>query len=331
MIYIIILNWNGWRDTIECLESVMALSFSEYRIVVCDNDSTDDSIEKIREWIEQLPHSALYLHSAMEHPVDSPKDKFQCINYAANKNAFPDQHHRISLIQTGENRGYGPGNNVGMEFALKDPNLKCVWILNNDVVVSPDSLQHLHAYHLEHPEAGIIGSKLMFYHQPKRIQAIGGKYNKYFATTRHVGEFELDQGQYDHGGIVQQIDYPVGAALFVSKAFMESVGLLSEDYFLYFEEIDWVSRGRHLGWQLGYCWQSVVFHKEGGATGSDADPRLKSRLSDQYSLMNRVTFTKKFHKPWIWTVKLGLLLSGINRIRRGQWDRLGIVFKAIGS
>lgn len=298
MIYIIVLNWNGWHDTLECLESLLQLQFPNYRVMVCDNASEDGSEARIRQWLTQLP---------------------------------PHQSERFTLVQTGENRGYGPGNNVGIRLALEDPAMEAVWILNNDVVVDPHALSALYEYHLAHPLRGLIGSKLRFYASPDRIQAVGGKFNPVFASSTHVGEFEIDQGQYDRDAIRTQIDYPVGAALFVTRDYLDSVGLLAEDYFLYFEEIDWATRGARAGWELGYCWQSTVFHKEGGSTGSHADPKLKSYLSDYYSVINRVRFTRKFYPGYLWSVKLGLLLAAANRIRRLQFDRLKIVLKALAS
>ena len=50
--YIIILNWNGWKDTIECLESVFQNLYSDYRVVLCDNASTDKSLDKIKQWAD---------------------------------------------------------------------------------------------------------------------------------------------------------------------------------------------------------------------------------------------------------------------------------------
>ncbi|MFZ4056465.1 MAG: glycosyltransferase family 2 protein [Polynucleobacter sp.] len=298
MIYIIVLNWNGWQDTLECLESLLKLEFANYRVIVCDNYSQDDSEERIGQWLKQLP---------------------------------AEQSARFTLLQTGENRGYGPGNNVGIRLALQDPLMEAVWILNNDVVVDSRSLHALYQYHLDNPKRGLIGSKLMFYTSPTQIQAVGGQYNRFFASSTHLGEFEIDHGQYDQDEISTQIDYPVGAALFVTRAYLESVGLLAEEYFLYFEEIDWATRGALAGWQLGYCYQSRVFHKEGGSTGANANPVLKSYLSDYYSVINRVRFTRKFYRANLWSVKLGLLIAGANRIRRGQFDRLKIIFKALAS
>lgn len=328
MIYIIVLNWNGWRDTQECLQSLLALDSSAYRIVVCDNQSSDNSLEHIGRWIDALPRSHLLIEEdqiGSSHPFTS----YQLINIQDEPDAIADPKCRFTLIQTGSNLGYGAGNNVGIRFAMQDQQASAVWVLNNDVTVKPDSLSHLERYAKMHPQVGIIGSKLMFYDHPTCIQAVGGKFNSYFATSSHLGQGELDAAQYDYDLVTEQIDYPVGAALFVPRRFIESVGLLSEEYFLYFEEIDWVLRGKALGWKIGYCWQSTVFHKEGASAGSHANPRLKSPLSDHYSLLNRVVFTRRFYPGHIWTVKLGLLIAACNRICRGQFGRLSSIAKAL--
>jgi GT2 family glycosyltransferase len=298
MIYIVVLNWNGWQDTLECLDSLLLLEFADYRVIVCDNCSHDDSKERIEQWLAQLP---------------------------------TEQADRFTLIHTGENRGYGPGNNAGIRLALQDSEMVAVWILNNDVVVDRQSLNALYRYHIAYPDRGLIGSKLMFYSSPEQIQAVGGIYNKIFATTTHLGECEIDHGQYDSDEIAARIDYPVGAALFVTRAYLESVGLLAEEYFLYFEEMDWATRGALAGWQLGYCWQSRVFHKEGRSTGGNTNPKLTSYLSDYYWIVNRVRFTRKFYPASMWSVKLGVLLAGVNRIRRFQFDRLKIILEALAT
>lgn len=329
MIYIVVLNWCGWLDTIECLQSILKLNFSNYRIVICDNNSQDESVKKITDWINHLPAKLTVLKTEHQSRVVSEKNNYHYFEFNKNNAMLPDPNYLFTVIQTGENRGYGPGNNIGIEFSLRDSKAQGVWILNNDVVVHPDSLSNLYAYHLKHRDIGIIGSKLLFFTKPDYLQAVGGKFNKYLAVSKHVGEHERDYGQYDNEQITFAIDYPVGAALFVTKEFVSSVGLLSEDYFLYFEEIDWVTRGTRLGWDFAYCWQSRVFHKEGGSTGANANPRLKSYLSDKHSLINRVVFTKKFYKQYLWLVKFGLLMAGLNRLLRGQTDRIKIIFQAL--
>jgi GT2 family glycosyltransferase len=331
VIYIIVLNWNGWRDTLECLQSLLALRSCAFRIVVCDNCSNDDSLAHIGDWIDSLPRTQVFFEGSHRTLDTKSLGTYQSVNAHTEPDAKPDPSYRFSLIQTGSNLGYGAGNNVGIRFALQDPQAHAVWILNNDVVVEPNSLVALERYSKTHPQSGIIGSKLMFYDRPTCIQAVGGRLNTYFATSSHLGQGEEDLAQYDHDLVVKHIDYPVGAALFVPRSFIESVGLLSEKYFLYFEEIDWVLRGKVHGWQIGYCWQSTVFHKEGASAGSHANARLKSALSDHYSLINRVIFTRNFYPGRVWVVKLGLLIAALNRIRRGQFERLFSVTKALVS
>jgi GT2 family glycosyltransferase len=325
--YIIVLNWNGWRDTIECLQSLLAMQATSFRVVVCDNNSSDDSLAHIGNWLQTLPSQNLLLPSKGQ--ADCKTTHYQLLNMIDCPQPIPDAIHRISLIQTGENRGYGAGNNVGIRFALQDPDMRAVWVLNNDVTVAHDSLIQLERFGRLHPKLGPIGAKLLYYDNPSVIQAIGGRFNRYLATATHVGQGDGDVGQFDDDLLARSLDYPVGASLFASRDFLESVGLLSEDYFLFFEEMDWVMRARAQGWQMGFCWQCKVYHKEGSSSGAHTNARLKSWTADYYSLINRVVFTRKYFPKNIWSVKLGLLVAALNRLRRGQLNRLQIIAKAL--
>ena len=328
MIYIIVLNWNGWRDTVECLDSIFELNFKGYRVIICDNSSTDDSVKEIAKFLDSVAKEKIFIDFNKLDESETRKN-YHYVDWLHNDEALPNQRNVVTIIQTGENRGYGAGNNVGIRFALRDKNLECIWILNNDVVVEKNSLKNLYEYYLTHSNSGLIGSKLLFYGHVGQIQAIGGKYNKYLATSLHVGEHEEDVGQYDLDSAITKIDYPVGAALFTSKKYLDSVGLLSEEYFLYFEEMDWVLRGQSFGWSIGYCWKSKVFHKEGRSIGSNSNPKYKSYVADYYSLVNRIRFTRKHYKKYIFFVKSGLIIAFINRLKRFQFKRLKIVLKAL--
>jgi len=106
--------------------------------------------------------------------------------------------------------------------------------------------------------------------------------------------------------------------------------MMNEDYFLYFEEIDWAVRAKGR-FSMAYAVESLVFHKEGQSIGSSSDPNKKSLISDYYGIRNRFYFTKKFY-PWaIFTVYLSMLGVVKNRLVRGQWDRIRLIFKAIFS
>ena len=117
--------------------------------------------------------------------------------------------------------------------------------------------------------------------------------------------------------------------MFVSKEFIQDVGLMCEDYFLYFEELDWVLRGKVKGYKLGYYWKSIVHHKEGGTIGSSSKGNEKSELADYWFVRNRLFFTKKFYHKFLWLVYVSFVGVIFNRIIRFQFDRISMILKII--
>ncbi|MDD2307884.1 MAG: glycosyltransferase family 2 protein [Prolixibacteraceae bacterium] len=335
-VYIIILNWNGWKDTIECLESVFRLNYDNYRVIVCDNDSSDGSLDKIKAWADGRLDVFVPLNNRLRHlsypPVVKkiPYQEYNRIEAEAGGDSI-DADCSLILIQTGDNLGFAGGNNVGLRYALARNDFEFVWLLNNDTVVEFHALSALvekaEAYKVADAKVGLIGAKLMYYDQPEVIQAVGGVYNKWFGTTKHVGSFEQDNGQYDTDEVTNKIDYPIGASMFVAKHILLDIGLMCEDYFLYFEEIDWVFRAKKNVWHIGYCWATKVYHKEGRSIGSNS--KSKSELSEYYALKNRIVFTKKTHPQYLWSVRTFFLVVLFNRIRRRQFGRLGLVLNIV--
>lgn len=120
--------------------------------------------------------------------------------------------------------------------------------------------------------------------------------------------------------------YVVGAALFARADMVRRIGLMCEDYFLYFEEIDWAERGRK-HFTLAYAPDSLVYHKEGASSGRDRKRRRTSRFSDQLYLENRLKIARKFF-PWaLPVVYAGLLYALVRRLFRGQPDRVTMILK----
>jgi len=105
---------------------------------------------------------------------------------------------------------------------------------------------------------------------------------------------------------------------------------MNEDYFLYFEEIDWATRSEG-NYSLLYAQDSIVFHKEGSSIGSSNDPLQKSCLSDYYSLRNRLRFTRRYYPLLLPATYIGLLIALLNRIRRGQIDRAAMIIGIFGE
>jgi len=201
-----------------------------------------------------------------------------------------------------------------------------VWLLNNDTVVRADALRQLIARMEQVPAAGMCGSPLLYYHMPDKVQAWGGcRYNRWLGTTRLLGAFSPADGAVDAGRVESRLCFVSGASLLVSRTFLQQVGLMEEEYFLYFEEIDWAMRARGR-YPLCYAPGSVVYHKEGGSIGSNSiNPKEKSLSADYHGVRSRLVFTRRFF-PWrLPFIYLGLLSVLVNRMRRGQWQRVGMI------
>ncbi|EAR22748.1 rhamnosyl transferase related protein [Nitrococcus mobilis Nb-231] len=321
-VYIVVLNWNGWEDTLACLESIMRSDYPAFRVIVCDNASTDGSPERIKAWaagkLEPLRSPAET--ERRYSPIAKPIACLEITHAEAQTMARSLPDAPLTLLHTGGNLGYAGGNNAGLRYALARGDADYCWVLNNDLVIASDALSRLVERMSEQLEAGLCGSVLLDYHAPERVQALGGAtYNPWLGTHRAIGAGASAGRRIDREAVERRMSYVIGAALFVSRRWLDEIGLLCEDYFLYFEEIDWAVRGRGRGrFQLAFAPRSRVYHKGGGSTGRPS----QSPAADYLALHNRLRFTRK-HIPWaLPTVWLGFLLVLANRLRRGQFDRI---------
>lgn len=301
--WIVILNWNGAEDTIGCIDAVRDLTGARWRLAICDNASDDDSLPRLRAALRQRFGDG-YVELAETGIADAATDQ------------------NVYLIRNAGNYGYAGGNNVGVRLALRDPAMAFTWILNNDTLPQPGALSALLSHAASHPRHGMIGSTLLYAHRPDLIQGAGGaRYNRWTGLVQHLGWNEPKEVAARFADA--PMDYVIGAAMFIRRAWLEQVGLMDDGFFLYFEEIDYCRRGRHL-FDLGYAPDSLVLHKEGGTTGGHRDQI--SWLADFYNLRNRLRVTWR-HFPYAMpTIVAGLCVTALNRLWRGQADRLPMLW-----
>jgi GT2 family glycosyltransferase len=305
--------------------------YGDYRVIVCDNDSGDGSLEQTKSWAEgRLEAEASAdnpLRGLSYPPVPKPIRYVEYDRDQAESGCDPTGA-RLILVQNGANLGFAGGSNVGVRCALACNDADYVWLLNNDTVVRPDSLRKMVERLEESPNAAMCGAKLLYYHNPAVVQVLGGAtYSKWFGLGRHIGLFRPADEPVDAGRVEKDMSYVAAACMLVSSAFLRDVGPMSEDYFLYFEEIDWTLRanGRYT---LAYAGDSIVYHKEGASIGANNDRAdEKSLISDFYSIRNRIKVTRRFFPYALPTVYLGLVGTMVNRARRRQWDRLWMVVR----
>ncbi len=333
-IYIIILNYNGWKDTIECLESVLKNDYENYQIIVIDNASPNNSIEYIINWAEGKQEVIYDEKSQLKHlsQPHQPKPldyvfytKEEAIN-GGDKEKEAKLKNPIIFIQSGENRGFAAGNNIGIKYALAKDDFAYVWLLNNDTVVSSNVLE-LFISNKELDNNVLYGTTLVKY-DTKKVQCLGGGYiNGIIGYQKYYGEDFYTENVINNLNLQKEIenelDYIVGASMFVSKDILKKCGLLDEDYFLYWEETDYCFRLKSMGIKLKWNSNLVVYHKIGSSTD------IKSKFTEYYSTRNTIKFLKKWYPKRLPIIFLcNLLLKIFNRIRRKQFDRIKLIIKS---
>lgn len=294
-IAVILLNYRGAADTLACVDSLLRHDKLFDRLIICDNNSPDDSWEVLQRGLaaRELTVAAACQRSGRKtEKLWIAKQKNEINEFFGNKDDA-----WILLINNQENLGFAAGNNVGLRLALKDECIKYFWLLNNDTELPGDTLSQLLSAAADRPEIDLWGATVVYHDQPNTVQALGGgTMSPRTAETKHIGAFKekkiISKSAFDIHTVESTMDYVLGASMFATRRWLEKVGFLAEDYFLYYEELDWALRGRKIGLNIGYAPAAVVLHKEGASIGTT--PSGGSFLSVFHLNRSRVIFVRKF-------------------------------------
>jgi len=290
-VFIVVLNWNGFGDTLECLKSLDKLQITNYKlqIVVVDNNSSDGSVEKLRK-----------------------------LNFS---------QFELEILENNENLGFAEGNNVGMDWAIEH-GADWVMILNNDTIVDRDLVVSLMKVAKKEKKVGILSPKIYFskgfeFHK-KRYQKselggviwyAGGEMDWNNVYGRNRGVDEVDNGQYDE---VSEIDFATGACMMISTKALKVVGGLDRRYFMYLEDVDLSLRMKKKGWQVLFVPDARLWHKVAQSSGIGSD------LNDYYLTRNRIGFALKYAplraKVAVIREAIKLLYMGREWQKKGAWD-----------
>jgi len=194
----------------------------------------------------------------------------------------------ITLIKNSENRGFPGGNNVGIKFALEFFDPDYILLLNNDTVVDENFLGELIKNGDSRDDVGILGPKIYFYDEPQTIWSAGCKISWKLSRGIQIGTNETDNGQYDE---IKEVEYVSGSAFLIKTETIKRIGLMDEDYFLYFEESDWTLRANQEGFKSLYVPTSHIWHKVSRSGGGISNP-----IGLYYITRNRWIFMRKWAK-----------------------------------
>lgn len=289
-IFISILNFNGKKNTIECLKSISNVKKTnfELRIIVVDNASSED--------------------------------------FFLDKDFKTDMS--IKLIKNDVNLGFSGGHNVGIQHALEN-GADYIMILNNDTYVDCNFLTELLKIAEKDTDIGILVPKIYFapgfeFHKDRYkkeelgriIWYAGGAMDWKNVIGHHRGVDEVDRGQFDR---VEETELATGCCMMVKKEVFEKIGLLDDKYFLYYEDSDLNMRAKKAGFEIVYVPNAIIWHKNAGSAGGSG-----STLQDYYITRNRLIFGMKYAplraKIALLRESLRVLLTGRHWQKRGALD-----------
>lgn len=287
-IYISIINYNGEKDTILCLESLDKLHKNDIDLNVIVIDNASQRIFKI------------------------PDKKFT--NFS------------LKVIRNNENLGFSAGHNIAVRYALEN-RADYVLILNNDTRVDNKLLDNLLKVIESDRKIGVVVPKIYFekgyeFHKDryeeknlgKIIWYAGGIMDWKNVVGKNRGVDEVDIGLYS---VLEKTEIATGCCMLVSKNVFKNVGFFDERFFLYYEDTDFTMRIKKSGFKLMYAPKALLWHKNAGSSGG-----VGSTLQDYFISRNRLLFGMKYAPV---RAKIALLRESIRILLYGRkWQRAGV-------
>ena len=244
---ILLVNYNGAKDTVECLNSLYTVNYKNKKIYVVDNNSSEDDLEYLESFID--------------------------CSY-------------VKLIKLEENLGFSGGNNIGIKEALAD-GCKVIGLLNNDTTVEDDFLNQLVIKLFSDKRIGAVVPQIRDYYNESMVTYGGGEINYLKGSVFIEG---INRYEDSINNTERFVTFGHGCCLFLKKEVILKIGLLPEEYFLYFEDADYSIQIVKSGYRIMYCPKSIIYHKESASTKKGSDN------FQYYFTRNRFYFIKKNFK-----------------------------------
>ena len=313
---VVLVNWNNYIDTIECVNSLLKLSSEvPFKIIISDNNSTNDSVDRIKKYFEKTARIFIFNKN--------------------DKSNIKKNNYDIAIVNTERNGGFGYANNVAVKFLEYDDAFKYIWLLNNDTVVDKNSLSYLFTAYQKNNNVGAMGSMIYSYFDKSKLMLAGGFKARVLSFFVPISILDLDiDGSTEC--VTFTDGYISGASLFISKHLYLDINGFDESYFMYVEDVDFSKRIELKGYKLGVSVKSAVYHKEGASTDKVIDqkrPTMKQwKMWGYYELRNRTYYIMKYENvfyyilPIYWMIRrgVGVLLFDKEKIQRSK-----LLFKAL--
>ena len=221
LVSIIVLNYNNYHLTIDCLDSLTKQTYKEFEVILFDNGSKLDLFLELEKIINQF-----------------------------------EKILNIKLIRNKKNIYFVPASNKAIKISKGD----YICLLNYDVIVNPDFIEKMVVFLKSHPEAGMITPKIRVYKDKRILWNTGAFLNFRSAIViGNRGYLEYDPQNYKYNDI-ETIGFAPGTAVFINKEVIEDIGLMDEIFFMYHEDPDWNLRAQKKGYKSYYVPTTIVYH-----------------------------------------------------------------------
>jgi GT2 family glycosyltransferase len=295
---IIILNWNGWEDTIECLESLYKINYSNYEVFVVDNNSQNDSIKKIRDWTEgRIKVKSKFLkYNSNNKPIKyfiCPESRLNSKNYRLKKIKFNkiSSEKKLFIIKNKKNYGFSKGNNIAIKQVLDENESKYLLLLNNDTVVDKKFLSKLVEIAENDNRIAIVGPKIYYYDYKNKNNIIyfgGGKIDwEKYPGYHNINRYKEDSKNINNNP--KRIDWISGTCMMLN---IENINpLLNEKFYFGCEDIDKCLESSREKLKIIYVPKAIIWHKQ-------ARSRKKMRWRKLNSYISNIKLLRKHDKNW---------------------------------
>jgi GT2 family glycosyltransferase len=257
--------------------------------------------------------------------------KFEVIVVDQNSKEDPTEklqnaYKNVTIIKSKKNLGFTGGNNLALKYT-KGEYIFCV---NNDTIITPYLIQELVQPLKSEHNIGVTSPKILYYDNPEIIQYAGSdKINPYTGRNKSSAKGKKDK-EHPEFSESYQTTYAHGCAMMIRYDVIEKVGFLDDDYFIYYEELDFSQRVINAGYKIWYVGNVYILHKESITVGKN------SVFKEYYHTKNRILFMRK-HAPnnislIMFYVVFFLLTSTkqlLKRLLHGDFEHIKAYFKAI--
>lgn len=299
-VYVVIVNWNGEKDTVRCLDSLLTVNYDNMHVIISDNGSEAQSIHVLKAWVQLKMRQVLSAGNAFSIENDSMSIKTLC------------------LLENKNNLGFTGANTVGIKYALQH-NADYILFLNNDTMVTKNFLMQMIEVGESDSTYGILGCKIYFAEnesiaKKNKIWSLGG-YEYVHGNPMNIGSNQFDRLAWKG---IRESEMICGCCMLIKRAVIEKIGVQDDDLFFGIDDVEYSLRASKHGWKNALVMDAEIYH-----FGSNS---VEGRTGLQlYYLFRNTYYFRTKHFPWYRNIFFFIhhlfryfLIGGVGRIFLGR-------------